>query len=227
MPRALSILVFGALAWSAKAAEPKPFAILNGSVSHVEDGPSLPGDFEFRPGESVYVSFQISGFQLTGSKVKIGYQVNALDFRGAKLVETMSGAVDTEVAPEDKEWMPKVRKTVELPPLAATGVYKIEISAREEGSGRAAVKELSFPVRGRPVAESTVLILRNFAFSRGEEDRVPLGIAAYRPGDAVWARFDITGYRLGDGNKFDVDYQVSVLGPSGKVLYTQPEPTAE
>ena len=32
---------------------------------------------------------------------------------------------------------------------------------------------------------------------------------------------------MGPANRFDVEYQVSVIGPSGKVLYTQPEPTVE
>jgi hypothetical protein len=43
----------------------------------------------------------------------------------------------------------------------------------------------------------------------------------------VWARFDITGFQYGPGNKIDVSYVTSVIAPSGKVLWTQPEPAIE
>ena len=40
----------------------------------------------------------------------------------------------------------------------------------------------------------------------------------------MWAKFVILGFRSGDGNKVDVSYVTSVLGPDGKTLWTQPEP---
>jgi hypothetical protein len=47
--------------------------------------------------------------------------------------------------------------------------------------------------------------------------------AAYRPGENVWARFDITGYKLGDGNSFEVQYGLTVIRPDGKPGFSQPE----
>src|SRR5207245_10143584 len=62
---------------------------------------------------------------------------------------------------------------------------------------------------------------------RCEEDSAPLSVAAYVPGDTLWARLDITGYKLGSGNSIDLDYGIAVLAPGGKVLYTQPQPAVE
>jgi hypothetical protein len=49
----------------------------------------------------------------------------------------------------------------------------------------------------------------------------------YRPGDAVWAKFDIIGFKYGEKNQIDVSYVTSVYAPSGKLLWTQPEPAVE
>ena len=84
-----------------------------------------------------------------------------------------------------------------------------------------------FLVRGRDVEPSETLTVRNFRFFRGEEDTQALAKAVYKPGDGVWAKFDITGYKYGDKNKIDVSYVTTVIAPSGKVLCTQPEPAAE
>ena len=123
--------------------------------------------------------------------------------------------------------MPKPAKTADLPPLGPSGMYKFALSVTDQDGGAADSKEVTFSVRGRQVQGSATLTLGNFVFFRSEEDRVPLSIPAYRQGDAVWVRFDITGYKIAEANKFDVEFQVSVLGPAGNVLYTQPEPTAE
>ena len=43
----------------------------------------------------------------------------------------------------------------------------------------------------------------------------------------MWAKFDITGFKYGEKNKIDVSYVTSVIAPTGKVLWTQPEPAVE
>jgi hypothetical protein len=39
----------------------------------------------------------------------------------------------------------------------------------------------------------------------------------------MWARFDIIGFKYGDGNAVDVSYGVTLLAPGGKVLWSQPD----
>ena len=67
------------------------------------------------------------------------------------------------------------------------------------------------------------MIVRNFRFLRNEDDEKPLPVAAYRPGDSVWARFDMTGYKLGDKNQVDIEYGLTVLREDGSVAYTEPQ----
>src|SRR5581483_9497008 len=47
----------------------------------------------------------------------------------------------------------------------------------------------------------------------------------YRPGDPVWAKFDITGFRYGPNHKIDISYGMSILDSTGKILWTKPEQT--
>jgi uncharacterized protein YfaS (alpha-2-macroglobulin family) len=123
--------------------------------------------------------------------------------------------------------MPKARFSVRVPPSAASGAYRIRIQVKDELGGGETSGEVSFAVRGHRVEPSETLVLRNFRFLRGEEDGPPLPVAAYRPGDTLWARFEITGYKLGEKNRYQVEYGVSVLRPTGEVLYTQPSAASE
>ncbi len=51
------------------ADDPKPqLAIINAGVEQVEDGPIVPQDFSFLPGDYVHFVFQISGFTPKGDK---------------------------------------------------------------------------------------------------------------------------------------------------------------
>ena len=90
-----------------------------------------------------------------------------------------------------------------------------------------ASQELAFTVRGHPVEPSDTLVIRNFRFYRGEQDTEPLQKAAYRPGDPVWARFDITGFKYGEDHAIQVSYGVAVISPSGKELWSQAEAAVE
>src|SRR5262249_55288708 len=74
---------------------------------------------------------------------------------------------------------------------------------------------------------SDTLVVRNFHFYRNEDSTQPLEKSAYKPGDGVWARFDLTGYKYGEHNNIDVSYVTSVIAPGGKVLWTQPEAATE
>ena len=51
--------------------------------------------------------------------------------------------------------------------------------------------------------------------------------ALYHPGDNMFMKFDITGYKYGEDNKVDISYTASLMLESGKVIWTQPEPAVE
>lgn len=226
--RARSLLLF-AIAAAAFSA-PAPLTIVKPVVTDIEDGPAVASDFTFVPGQFVYVKFQISGFKASEEhKIQLSYKTDVLDPKGVHVVETMADKVDTTLAPEDKNWKPVARHQFLIPPIAPSGNYKVVIQVADElAQGAAATQEIPFKVRGGvDVEPSDTLAIRNFHFYRGEDDRRALTIAAYKPGDTLWARFDIVGYKFGPHNAIDADYGISVLAADGKVLYTQEKAAEE
>jgi hypothetical protein len=226
VPRILLPLLFSA-ATSLDAA-PAPFAILKLAISDMEDGAIMPPSFTFVPGQFVFVSFEVGGYQVSPErKLHLSYKVDALDPKNVPLMETIANTLETTLSDEDKNWRPKIRQQILLPPLAGSGAYKIAIHVTDDLAKATVSQEMTVQVRGHDVAPSETLIIRNFHFYRGEEDRDPLAVAAYRPGDTLFARFDIIGYKLASHNGVDVDYGLSVIAPSGKVLFTQEKAAEE
>lgn len=197
-------------------------------ISQSDGGTPLPPGFTHVPGEVLFLTFQVSGFQKdSNDKVRIAYTVDALDPVGVKAMETVANEVTAELAPQDKEWMPKVRMDVPLPPLAHSGTYKLVVNARDLIAKTSAEKTINLEVRGHQVERSNTLTVRNFRFFRAEDDQEALVKPVYRAGDPVWARFDITGYKYGKNNAVDVVYGVSVLTAADKVLWSQAEAAVE
>ena len=212
------------------AAPPKPkqLAVVRPTLHQFEGGPTLPASFEFLPGDTVFLTFSVSGFQSSEKdEVRIEYRIEASDPKGVALAAPHSGKVEAELAPEDKNWLPKARHSVLVPPFASSGVYRLSLAVKDLLSGSQAQQEVNFNVRGRQVEPSDTLVVRNFRFLRGEEDTDPLAVAAYRPGDAVWARFEIIGYKYGPKNRVEVSYGVAVLRPNGEQLYSEPNAAEE
>ncbi len=198
------------------------------TLHQYEDGPPIPPGHAFIPGDTVFLSFQVRGYRVSDKeRVLIEHRVEAVDPKGVLLAEPATGRIDSEVSPEDKDWQPKIRRSVLVPPFSDSGTYRLLITVRDVLGEREAKAEAPFNVRGRSVEPSDTLVARNFRFLRGEEDAQPLAIPAYRGGDTLWARFEITGYKTGPNNRYRVSYGLSVLNAEGKVLFTQPEAAAE
>jgi hypothetical protein len=153
--------------------------------------------------------------------------VQAFDPKGVALTELYKNEMTTDVSPQDKEWMPKIETEVQIPALVASGAYKLVVKAEDVLAKAESELTVPFEVRGHQLEPSDTLVVRNFKFYRGEEDTQSVEKAAYRGGDAVWAKFDITGFKHGEKNHIDVSYTAAVISPSGKVLWTQPEPAVD
>jgi hypothetical protein len=160
-------------------------------------------------------------------RIHLVWQVEALDPDGVPFVEPKQDKVDVELAPQDKNWMPKVRHELVLPSLADSGTYRLILSVKDEVNGTSARKELSVRVKGHEVAKSDQLVARNFRWLRTEEDGPPLKTPAYRPGDQVWARFEMTGYKLGEKNAHSIAYGLEVIRFDGKSMYGEPTAARE
>jgi hypothetical protein len=197
-------------------------------VSESEDGPALAQGAVFQPGEIVYFSFQVENYRmgLTG-KVQLTGHIQAFDPAGTPIIARDEELIGTTVSEEDKDWKPKLRLQIQLPSIAPPGNYPIRFEAVDQQSHQTATGEVAFPVAGKGVERSAVLAVRNLSFYRAQEDPAPLKIAAYRPGDMLWVRFDITGYRYGDQNSIDTGYDVEVLSPSGKQLLAEENAAVE
>jgi hypothetical protein len=205
-----------------------PLQVVRPILSDSEGGAALPTGFEYRPGETLFFSCRIANYQKTAEeKVHLAYSVEAFDPKGVPLVELFKNDISAEVAPQDKEWMPRIATEIAIPPLIAPGTYSIVIKAEDLVAKSKAELRVPFQVRGRRVGPSDTLTVENFQFFRGEDDTQPVEQPVYKSGDSVWTRFDVTGFRYGPGNQIDVGYVVSVLDSTGKVLWTQPEPTVE
>ncbi len=214
-------------AWLA-VAPPAPLSIVKATLHQYEDGPALPPEFIFAPGETVFLDFQIQGYKVSPeSRVHLQGRVEAVDAGGVLLAETFQREIKTELSPEDKDWLPRVGHSIPVPSLGDPGTYRLRIAVSDLLASSEAKAEIPFRVGGRQVAPSDTLVVRNFRFLRSEEDRDALAVATYRPGEALWARFDIRGYKYGEGNRIDVEYGLEVLGPTGKSLHAEARAAVE
>lgn len=230
IPKSPAPLILLLLAPAAPAGwqAPPQLAIVNSTLHQFEDGPRMEAGHRFIPGETVFFSFQARGFGKSKEElVHLRYEMDALDADDVRLVETNRGEVRTELTPQDKDWLPKVRWSFVIPPHAWPGTYRIRVRVRDELTGREAAVEIPLAVEGRRVEPSQTLVIRNFRFLREERDAEPLVPPVYHPGQSLWARFDITGFKIGDKNHIRVAYRISVLNAEGKLLYAQPEAAVE
>jgi hypothetical protein len=206
--------------------------LVNAGVRQIEDGPPVPLGTQFVPGETVYYSVQVAGYAINTAdpekrKVHLSYTIDTFDPKGARLVETVQSVLDTTISLQDKEWKPKVRSEFLIPTFAPPGKYKVVATVTDDISKTSASAETSYEVSGFRVDASSELTVRNFSFYRSEEDPKPIATAAYRAGDTLFARFNMTGFRFGDQNTINLAYDVAVLNPEGKQIYEQANAAVE
>ncbi len=209
----------------AAASGPRRLRVVEQTLHQYEDGPPVSSSFEFFPGDVVFLSFKIAGYQLTEENaLRLSYRIVALDPEGIRLVKPKAEEIATSLTRQDKKkkWMPIVRYDVAVPQSAPSGKYRIAITVTDELAKTAAESVAVFTVRGAGVEPSKTLVIRNFHFYRSETAAEALPKASYRPGDSIWARFDITGYQFGENNRFSIEYGIQVFRASGKLLFEQP-----
>lgn len=207
------------------AAQPKALTIEGAALHQFEDGPVLAPEYEFVPGEAIHFSCHVAGFQILKKddkqSINLTWQIRALDPAGVPMDKDQSGRIAEGVSPQDKDWTPKFVANFMVPAFAPGGTYHIPVKVRDEVAGAETSLDLAFRVRGHEVEPSDTLIARNFEFLRSEDDKVPLNPAIYHPGDTLWARFDITGFRFGEKNHFSVDYGLAIVNAAGEQMFAQ------
>lgn len=217
-------MLFSALVASAGGLE-----LVRPAISDTDGGAPNAADAGYRPGDSLYFTCRIAGWAKDANEeVRLAFSVQAVDPQGVPLSKIAKSSLNAEVAPQDKEWLPKIATTVSLPTLLFAGEYKILVKAEDLVAKTTTDLSVPFRVRGsEDVQPADSLAVQAFRFLRHEDDSKPAERAAYVPGDHLWAKFDIAGFRYGPANRIDVSYLASVLGPDGKTLWTQPKPEGE
>jgi len=206
----------------------QPLRVARAVISQSEDGPALGNGAAFQPGDLVFFSFQVENYKIgTTGKVQLTGHIEAFDPRGTPIVPRDEEAIGTTVSQEDKDWKPKVRSQIPIPSIAPPGDYKIKYEVTDQQTRQTASGELAFPVSGKGVEPAPALTIRNLGFYRAQDDETALKVVAYRAGDILWVRFDATGYKYGEQNSIDVAYDVAVLAPDGKQLFSQEDAAAE
>ncbi len=208
------------------------FSVDRIGLHQFEDGPELGPNHAFLPGESVYFSCRLTGYQsaVTGDNqrsVKLSWTLEVTDPSGTPLVAGMKGEIAEPISPQDKNWYPKFLHHFDIPPFVPGGAYHIRVTARDEVAKADLTSQLEFQVRGHAVEPSPVLAARNLRFVKDETDGPPLDPAVYHPGETLWARFDITGYKYGGKNHYSVEYGLAILRESGEQVFAQPAAAAD
>ncbi len=220
-------LVFAILFPALLAAE--GLQVVHPVISDSDGGPPNPPTANYRPGDSLFFTCRIAGFAKDkDSQVRLTYVVQAVDANNVPLAEAYKNSVKVEVAPQDKEWMPKVETSISIPSLLFSGEYKVTVKVEDLNSKTSADFAAPFHIRAREDIQPTdSLSVQAFRFLRSEDDDKPAERAAYKPGDHLWAKFDITGFHYGPDNRVDVSYVTSIQGADGKTLWTQPQEAGE
>lgn len=221
--------LFGAILLIALSAHAE-LAIVQPQLAQFDGGPAVGGNFAFASAESIFLSFDIAGFKPAGEedlKLNLSWECQAFDAAGLAMTALQKGDVKVDLAPEDKKWRPRVRVELMLPQALASGVAEIRLSAVDHVGATKAALSVPFQTRGLNLASVTSLHPLRFRFLRSEDATDALSVPAYRQGDMVWARFEIAGYKLGEGNAFQVGYGLEVFRANGESLFKQEEAANE
>ena len=138
----------------------------------------------------------------------------------SRLLPSETGKIDQEIE-AGQELGSKRRASFLLPPLVAAGRASVHLTISDAFAKTQATRDFPFLIGGHRIEEAAGLGVQNFRFLRDEQDGPGIEVAAYRAGDIVWARFDITGFKVAPDKSADLDYGLVVLRPDGKVLFSE------
>ncbi len=211
-----------------RAADPT-LAIVDAGVQQSEDAPRVTSGFRFLPGDYLYFEFGIAGFSVKSEhrnevrKISLSYELGLEDAKGVPLAPFSSGAIQAELNPEDKHWTPKRRASFLIPSFVAAGDFHVHVTVKDLVANSETSEDFPFHIGGIGIQAANAITLEGFRFLRGENDGEPLAIAAYNPGDTVYVRFEMLGFKTGSRNEYHLSYGITVLGPDGKPFVEQPK----
>jgi hypothetical protein len=210
--------------WAAESS----LAIVQAGVQPSDDAPFASPAYQFYPGDFLYFTFDVAGFTIKSNpdndtrKISLKYTITPEDANSVALAPPAAGAIQTDLNPEDKNWTPKRRANFHLPSFVAAGEYHVHVVVEDQFGKTHIEKDYPFRIGGIHIQSSPTLTVQNFRFFRNPDDSQPLEVPAYSPGDTVYAKFDMVGYKIGQGNQYHVAYGLLVTRPDGKPFIQQP-----
>jgi len=230
--RSIPLVLFAAVLTAGTLSAAPKLAFERLALHQYEDGPLLPASHDFLPGETVWFSCRIAGYdsQPAGDNrnVKLSWQAGLLDPGRIPVEPSKTGRLDESLRLQDKDWVPKFVVSFLLPSFIPGGSYHIPVTVKDEIAGSEISGDLEFHVRAETIEPSASFVIRNFRFLRNEDDTAGLRPpVVYKQGSTLWARFEMAGYKFEANNKFSVEYGLAILGADGKELFAQPAAAAE
>jgi hypothetical protein len=220
-------LLFGLLALEVLSAQ--DLSVVETILRRSEGGPPVADPVVYSRGEPVFLTFRVGGFRaLPDDKlINVAYTITTMDPAKRLLAEPVKGEVRVELAPEDKNWTPRIPYEVMIPPAPEPGTYSILIEVQDLVAVRRTTAVKTFEVKA-PKPPGEQFAIANFRFQRSERAATGLGPdESFLRGDTLWARFDMAGYKFGPKNSFSIRYGFALKDATGKVLFEQPEAAAE
>ena len=224
--RAASLLLIAGLA-TGTGLPAQTLKLAKAVISQFEDGPATVASQKAVPGETIFFSVTAEGYKVTDSKVRLTGHAQLLDPTGVVATPVEEIAIGTSLTEEDKDWKPKVRAQFAIPSIAPGGAWRVRYDAEDLQSGQKQAGEVTFNVEGHLAEKAAALGIRDFGFYRSQDEENALTTVAYRPGDMVWVRFEVAGYKYGEQNSLDVAYDVAVSNSEGKVIFEQQDAANE
>lgn len=210
--------------WAAESS----LAIVQAGVQPSDDAPFASPAYLFFPGDFLYFTFDVAGFTINSNpdndtrRISLKYTITPEDSNSVALAPPAAGTIQAELNPEDKNWTPKRRANFHLPSFIPAGEYHVHVVVEDQFAKTQIAKDYPFRIGGIDIRRSPTLTVENFRFFRNPDDRQPLEVPAYSPGDKIYAKFDMVGYKIGQGNQYHVAYGLLVTRPDGKPFVQQP-----
>jgi hypothetical protein len=198
------------------------------ALHQFEDGPVLDSSYEFLPSEIAYFGCRLTGYEVEDldadrQAARLSWGLEVRDPLGALLEEPSQGRINAELFPEDTNWLPKFLHSFVIPPSAIAGEYRIAVRVRDEVAGSEVSGQLKFRVKGHALDTGAALNARNVVFLKAENDALGTRSTVVHPGGSTWVRMDVSGYKLGEKNRFSLAYGMALENAEGKQLFSLPD----
>jgi hypothetical protein len=197
------------------------------SLRQYEGGQAWIPGYSPVAGETFAFDFKVDGFASVegdfDDKIKLRFQAELVDSDGKPFAKPVSGESGVDVTEEDKkkDWKPKFSGEFQLPVLLRRQPATLRINVEDLVAEAKTTAERTFSIAGPEIPSDAPLGAQNFRFLRTEEDTEPLATVAYRQGDMVWGRFEISGFQTAEDGEVHVDYGLEVTTAEGKSLYAE------